>query len=267
MFWKTLEGKAGIITGAGNGIGKETALLFAREGAKVCVADFDEKGGMETVRMILRMGVEAFFQKVDVTKPEEVEAMVKETIKRFGKIHFLVNNAGITEDKSFLKMEKEAHWDPVIAVNQTGVFLCMQAVAKVMVEQAKEEKAETCGAESLGEPDDRSIVNVSSVVSKFGNFGQMNYVATKAAINGMTMVGARELGKYGIRVNSVLPGFILTGMTGKMPPEVLGEMKKKSPLRKLGTPEVVANFYRYLVSKESWFMTGAILSLDGGITI
>lgn len=267
MFWKTLEGRNGIITGAGKGIGRETALLFAREGAKVCVADRDETAGRETVNLILAEGGEAFFQKVDVTKPEEVEAMAKETITRFGKIHFLVNNAGITKDKSFLKMEKEAHWDPVVAVNQTGTFLCMQAVAKVMVEQAKEEIAKTCNAESLGEPDDRSIVNVSSVVSKFGNFGQMNYVATKAAINGMTMVGARELGKYGIRVNSVLPGFILTGMTSKMPPEVLEEMRKKSPLGKLGTPDVVANLYRYLVSNESWFMTGANLSLDGGITI
>lgn len=267
MFWKTLEGRAGIITGAGKGIGRETALLFAKEGARVCVADRDEAAGTETVNMILNAGGQAFFQKVDVINPAEVEAMVKETVARFGKIHFLINNAGITKDKSFLKMEKEAHWDPVVAVNQTGTFLCMQAVAKVMVEQAKEEIAKTCNAESLGEPEDRSIVNVSSVVSKFGNFGQMNYVATKVAINGMTMVGARELGKYGIRVNSVLPGFILTGMTGKMPPEVLEEMRKKSPLGKLGTPEVVANLYRHLVSQESWFMTGAILSLDGGITI
>lgn len=267
MLLRTLEGKSGIITGAGKGIGRETALLFAREGAKICVADRDETAGMETANFILTAGGEAFFQKVDVTKPEEVEAMVKETVVRFGKIHFLINNAGITKDKSFLKMEKEEHWNPVIAVNQTGTFLCMQAVAKVMVEQAKEEIAKICSAGGLGGPEDRSIVNVSSVVSKFGNFGQMNYVATKAAINGMTLVGARELGKYGIRVNSVLPGFILTRMTEKMPPEVLEEMKKKSPLGKLGTPEVVANLYRYLVSRESWFMTGANLSLDGGITI
>ena len=168
---------------------------------------------------------------------------------QFGRIDILVNNAGITADAQLLKMEEDA-WDRVIDVNLKGVFFMTKAVASVM----KEQKSGV-------------ILNASSVVGLYGNFGQTNYAASKFGINGMTKTWAKELGKYHIRVNSVAPGFILTEMTKKMPEKVLKGMEEKVLLKELGTPEDVANAYSFLASDEARYITGTILSVDGGVVI
>ncbi|MFA4935731.1 MAG: 3-oxoacyl-ACP reductase FabG [Candidatus Methanoperedens sp.] len=244
-----LENKVVIITGAGSGIGKETALLFAREGAKVVVADFNEKGGEETIADIKKNGGEAFFAKLDVTNREQAKQMVKLTLEKYGKIDVLINNAGIVQD-AFLSKMTEEQWDKVINVNLKGVFNCSQAVVEVMMNQGN-----------------GVIINTSSIVGLNGNVGQVNYAATKAGLIGMTKTLAKELGKKGIRVNAVAPGFIATPMTSNVPEKILEMMKEKTPLRRLGEPKDVAYAYLYLASDEANFVNGAVLCVDGGLII
>jgi len=243
-----LENKVVIITGAGSGIGKETALLFAKEGARVVVADVNEKGGNETVAEIKKNG-EGFFVKLDVTSREQSKQMVKDTLEKYGRIDILINNAGIVQDALVLKMTEE-QWDKVINVNLKGVFNCIQAVVEVMVNQGN-----------------GVIINTSSIVGLNGNVGQTNYAATKAGLIGMTKTLAKELGKKGIRVNAVAPGFIMTPMTSNVPEKILELMKEKTPLRKLGEPGDVAYAYLYLASDEAKFINGAVLRVDGGLVI
>jgi 3-oxoacyl-[acyl-carrier protein] reductase len=185
---------------------------------------------------------------VDVTDPAGVEHMIEATLEQFGKLDCLVNNAGITDDARLLTMNEE-QWDRVIAVNLKGVYLCTQAGARAMVQQ---------GSGGV-------ILNASSVVGLYGNFGQTNYVASKWGVIGMTKTWCKELGKQGIRVNAVAPGFILTPMTDKMPPKVLEMMVERTPLQRLGSPQDVANAYAFLASDEASFISGAVLSVDGGI--
>ncbi len=244
-----LENKVVIITGAGSGIGKETALLFANEGAKVVVADFNEKGGEETTADIKKNGGEAFFAKLDVTNREQAKQMVKLTLEKYGKIDVLINNAGIVQD-AFLSKMTEEQWDKVINVNLKGVFNCSQAVVEVMMNQGN-----------------GVIINTSSIVGLNGNVGQVNYAATKAGLIGMTKTLAKELGKKGIRVNAVAPGFIATPMTSNVPEKILEMMKEKTPLRRLGEPKDVAYAYLYLASDEANFVNGAVLCVDGGLII
>lgn len=244
-----LNNKVAIITGGGSGIGKETSLLFSEEGAKVVVADIDENGGKETVEEIIEAGGEAFFFKLDVSDREHTITVVKETKEKYGKIDILINNAGITQDALVVKMTEE-QWDRVIDVNLKGVFNCTQAVVGVMIEQGS-----------------GVIINASSVVGLFGNIGQTNYAVTKAGVIGMTKSLAKELGKKGIRVNAVAPGFILTPMTAGVPEKILELMKEKTPLKKLGDPKDVANAYLYLASDEAKYVNGVVLSVDGGLII
>ena len=244
-----LENKVAIITGAGSGIGKETALLFAEKGAKVVVADVNEKGGEETVAEIKKNGGEAFFFKLDVTNREQSKQMTKEILEKYGRIDVLINNAGIVQD-AFLSKMTEEQWDKVINVNLKGVFNCTQAVVEVMMNQGN-------GA----------IINTSSIVGLNGNVGQANYAATKAGLIGMTKTLAKELGKKGIRVNAVAPGFIATPMTSNVPEKILEMMKEKTPLRRLGEPKDVAYAYLYLASDEANFVNGAVLCVDGGLVI
>lgn len=244
-----LENKVAIITGAGSGIGKETALLFAREGAKVIVADLNESNGEETVKELKIAGNEGSFFKLDVSDREQGNQMVRETLDKYGKIDILVNNAGIIQDSLVLKMTED-QWDKVIDVNLKGAFNCIQAVAGPMVEQGS-----------------GVIINTSSIVGLFGNIGQTNYAATKAGLIGMTKSLAKELGKKGIRVNAVAPGFIMTPMTSDLPEKILEVMKSKTPLRKLGEPNDVAYAYMYLASDEAKYISGAVLSVDGGLVI
>lgn len=244
-----LKDKVAIITGGARGIGRETCLLFVREGAKVVVADFDAEAGQVLAQEILHQGGEAFFYQVDVRDSEGTRAMAKQAVEKFGRIDILVNNAGITRDGFLSKVSRE-EWDQVVAVNLTGVFNCTQAVSKYMVEQG-------CGR----------IVSASSVVGLYGNMGQTNYAATKAGVIGMTKSWAKELGPKGITVNAVAPGFIMTDMTAKVPERVLKLMEEKTPLGRAGQTQDVANAYLFLSSDEASFVNGAVLSVDGGLVI
>lgn len=243
-----LQNKVALITGAGNGIGKQTALTFSREGAKVVVADINEDAGRKVVDEILQSDGIATFEMVNVAETEDVVRMVENTVKTYGKIDVLVNNAGIVADARLVKMDLE-QWQRVIDINLKGVFLCGQAVAKVMETQ-----------KSGG-----IILNASSVVGLYGNFGQSNYVATKAGVIGMTKTWARELGKKGIRVNAVAPGFIATDILQSVPEKVIKIMVEKTPIGRMGKPQDIANAYLFLASDEASFITGAVLSVDGGI--
>ena len=243
-----LEGKVAIVTGAASGIGKETALLFSREGAKVVVADIFENGGEETVAEIKKTG-EGFFVKLDVCNREQTKQMVKGTIERYGKIDVLINNAGIAQDALLLKMTEE-QWTRVIDINLKGAFNCAQAVVEVMINQGH-----------------GVIVNVSSVVGLYGNIGQANYAAAKAGLIGLTKALAKELGRKGIRVNAVAPGFTMTPMMANVPDKILQMMREKTPLGKLAEPRDIAYAYLYLASDEARFVNGAVLNVDGGLTI
>ncbi|MBI9050523.1 MAG: glucose 1-dehydrogenase [Anaerolineaceae bacterium] len=250
-----LDGKVALITGGAAGIGKATAQVFAKEGAKVIFCDVSKEMGNEVAAAL---GENAQFNKVDVCNRAEVQQWADEVIAKYGKIDILVNNAGITRDAQFIKMKdgelvkqmSEDAFDLVVSVNLKGVFNCSQAVAPYMVKQKG-----------------GVILNASSVVGLYGNFGQTNYVATKSAVIGMTKVWARELGKYGIRVNAVAPGFIMTEMVAKMPEEVLATMRAKTPLGRLGTPEDIANLYLWLSTEESAYIHGTTISVDGGIVL
>ncbi len=205
--------KVAIITGAGRGIGEATAKKFAAEGAKVVIADINQRDIDRTVNEIKSMGGEATGMIVDVTNQESVHKMVADTVEKYGRLDIIVNNAGITADNTLLKMT-EAEFDRVINVNLKGVYNCGQEATKVMAEQGS-----------------GVILNASSVVGVYGNFGQTNYAATKWGVIGMTKTWAKELGKKGVRVNAVAPGFILTPMTEKMPEKELDLMKDKAPLK------------------------------------
>ena len=250
-----LKGKVALITGGAAGIGKTTAQVFAREGAKVVICDVSEELGGALVKTL---GPDAQFNKVDVCNRAEVQQWVEGVVVKYGKVDILVNNAGITRDSQFIKIKdgelvkqmSEEAFDMVISVNLKGVFNCSQAVAPFMVKQKN-----------------GVILNASSVVGLYGNFGQTNYVATKAGVIGMTKVWARELGKYGIRVNAVAPGFIMTEMVAKMPEEVLAGMRAKTPLGRLGEPEDIANTYLWLSTDEASYINGTTISVDGGIVL
>jgi 3-oxoacyl-[acyl-carrier protein] reductase len=244
-----LKEKVAIITGASGGIGEVTAKKFITEGAKVVIVDLKKEDVDRTVLDLQRIGGEAIGFAADVTKREQVEQFINDTVTHFGRIDVVVNNAGITQDAQLIKMTED-QWDRVIDVNLKGVFNVAQSAAKVMIEQKN-----------------GVILNASSVVGLYGNFGQTNYAATKFGVNGMTKTWARELGKYGIRVNSIAPGFIATSMTQKMPEKVLEMMKNKSPLKRMGSPEDIANGYAYLASDDASFITGAVISIDGGAVI
>lgn len=244
-----LKEKVAIITGASGGIGEVTAKKFITEGAKVVIVNLKKEDVDRTVLDLQRIGGEAIGFAADVTKREQVEQFINDTVTHFGRIDVVVNNAGITQDAQLIKMTED-QWDRVIDVNLKGVFNVAQSAAKVMIEQKN-----------------GVILNASSVVGLYGNFGQTNYAATKFGVNGMTKTWARELGKYGIRVNSIAPGFIATSMTQKMPEKVLEMMKNKSPLKRMGSPEDIANGYAYLASDDASFITGAVISIDGGAVI
>ena len=240
-----LKGKTALITGGANGIGLATTERFAKEGAKIIMWDLSDKG-KDVAERLKKEGSEVLFQNVSVTNKEEVVKAVAEAHRHFGRIDILINNAGITKDRTLLKMSDE-EWDDVIAVNLTGVFNCTRAVAPIMKEQ------------NYGR-----IVSASSNVAIRGNYGQTNYVATKSAIIGVTKVWAMELGRYGITVNCIAPGFIHTAMTDLMPEEVRKQSIPFIPLGKWGYPEDIANGYLYLASDEASFVSGICLTIDGG---
>lgn len=243
---KRLEQKVAVITGGAQGIGKATAEKFACEGATVVIWDINPEKGNAAIADLASQNLSATFLEVNVANFVSVEAAARRTVEQFGRIDILINNAGITRDATLLKMTPE-QWEQVIAVNLTGVFNCVKAVAPFMVEKGY-----------------GRIVNAASVVGLYGNFGQTNYVATKAGVIGMTKVWARELGRKGITVNAVAPGFIETEMIQTVPEKVLSSVRERTPLGRLGRPEEIANAYCFLASDEAAFITGTVLSVDGG---
>jgi len=250
-----LANKVALITGGAAGIGKATAERFAEEGAKVVICDVAEQVGQETAKTI---GRDARFYKMNVTDRAAVQMCVDDIAQKLGRIDVLVNNAGIVRDAQLIKVKdgaltgqmSEADFDLVISINLKGVFNCTQAVAPYMIKQGS-----------------GVILNASSVVGLDGNFGQTNYVATKAGVIGMTKVWARELGRYGIRVNAVAPGFIATDILKAMPEKIIEGMKSHTPLGRMGQPRDIANAYLFLASDEASFITGEVLRVDGGIVV
>jgi 3-oxoacyl-[acyl-carrier protein] reductase len=253
-----LKGKAVIVTGAAAGIGRVTAVAFAREGARVAAWDVSEARGAELVKEIEGSGGEALFAKVDVTDGAAVSQAVGAIAARWKRIDVLVNNAGIVRDAQLVKfkdgtvvstMSDEA-WNSVIDVNLKGVFLCTRAVVPHMI----------AGGGGV-------ILNASSVVGLYGNFGQTNYSATKGGLITMTKTWARELGRYKIRVNAVAPGFIATEILASMPEKVIEGMVARTPLGRMGKPEDIAGTYVWLASDAASFVHGAVISVDGGIVL
>ncbi|MFV9505762.1 MAG: 3-oxoacyl-ACP reductase FabG [Oscillochloridaceae bacterium umkhey_bin13] len=244
-----LKDKVALVTGAGQGIGKLTAMAFAREGARVAVADINMTAAQAVAAEIERADGQAKPIFLDVGRAEAVDAAIQAITNWAGGVDILVNNAGITRDARMQKMSEE-QFDAVIGVNLKGVWLCAKACVPSMV-------ARGGGA----------IINAASVVGIYGNFGQTNYVAAKAGVIGMTKTWARELGPSGIRVNAVAPGFTATEMIATVPEKVLESVREKTPLRRLGRPEDIANAYLFLASDESSFITGVTLSVDGGLIV
>lgn len=244
-----LAGRVALITGAGQGLGKAIALRFAQEGAKVVALDVAPDGINAVAGEIKAAGGEALAVICDVTQRAQVVAAVQAALDAFGQLDILCNNAGITRDARLVKMTEE-QFDQVIAVNLKGVFNMTQAVAPHMVERGY-----------------GRIITTSSVVGLYGNFGQTNYVATKAGVIGMTRVWARELGPKGITANAVAPGFIATDMVKTVPQEVLDKFISMTPARRLGEPEDIANAFLFLASDEASFVNGAVLSVDGGLVL
>jgi 3-oxoacyl-[acyl-carrier protein] reductase len=246
---KRLEGKIAIVTGGASGIGKATVQKFLEEGARVAIWDIDARRGAALLASWPEYESMLRFYEVDTTHLDAAEKAAAQVQEDFGGIHILINNAGITRDASLKKMSTE-QWDQVIAVNLTGVFNCTKAVYPFL--------------ESGGWG---RVISAASVVGLYGNFGQTNYVATKAAVIGMTKVWAREFGRRGITANAVAPGFIHTEMMDTIPESVLAGIREKTPVQRLGRPEEVANAYAFLASEEAAFINGATISVDGGVTI
>ncbi len=240
-----LKDKVAIITGAAKGIGFATAKRFAEEGAKVMIGDMSLDAVKAAADLI--PGAEAYV--MNVTDRDSIQTAVDQIMQRHGRIDVLINNAGITQDARLVKMT-EAQFDAVIDVNLKGVFNCTQLIVPHMLEAGK-------GA----------VVNASSVVGIYGNFGQTNYSATKFGVIGFTKTWARELGAKGVRVNAVCPGFIATEMVKAMPENILKDIERRSWLGRLGTPEEMANVYLFLASDEASYVNGVALEASGGISL
>lgn len=245
-----LENKCAIVTGASRGIGKAIAKKLASLGANI-VLNYrsNEEEALKVQKELLDMGVEVFLYKCDTSDSKAVEQMIKEAKEKFGTIDIMVNNAGINRDSLILRM-KDEDFDSVIDVNLKGVFNCLRGITPIMLRQ------------KFGK-----IVNLSSVIGIIGNAGQVNYAASKAGVIGMTKSLAKEIGSRGITVNAVAPGFISTDMTGSLTEKIKENVKNSVPLKRLGSPEDVANVVAFLVSEEASYITGQVINVDGGMVM
>jgi len=237
-----------IVTGAGRGLGRTIAESLAAAGAKVACVDVDEQTLGEAVKGIRDAGGTAEPITCDVTNAERVAEVVSEVADRWGGLHILVNNAGITRDNLIMRM-KDDQWDLVIAINLRGTFLFTRAATKPMIKGRR-----------------GRIINIASVSGLMGNPGQANYSASKAGVIGLTRTVSRELAGRNITVNAVAPGFIATEMTAKLGDEILSEVRKQIPLGRLGEPQDIADAVLYLASEAAGFITGQVLTVDGGLT-
>ncbi|MGT2492928.1 3-oxoacyl-ACP reductase FabG [Cupriavidus basilensis] len=244
-----LQGRVAIITGAAAGIGFATAQRFAAEGALVMLCDVQEERVRAAAATLAATGATVSAFKVDVTRRDEVDAMVAATLAKHGRIDILVNNAGITKDARLAKMS-EAQFDAVIDVNLKGVFNCAQAVASIMTEQGS-----------------GVILNASSVVGLYGNFGQTNYAASKFGVIGFTKTWARELGPEGVRVNAVCPGFVATEILQTVPEKVLDGMKSSCWPAPLAEPAEIASIYTFLASDDASYVNGVAIEASGGMSL
>ena len=240
-----MKDKVVLITGASGGIGKAIAQKFAVAKAKLALNDIAQA---EEALKALSQELGGKYFLADVSKLEEMEKMVQEIQKEFGRLDVLVNNAGITQDRTLAKMTKE-EWQKVIDIDLTGVFNCSKAALPLII--ANQGK----------------IISISSLVGQRGNFGQTNYAAAKAGIIGFTKALAKEVGRFGVTVNAIAPGFIETRLTENLPPEVKETVKKFTPLGRFGKPEEVANLVFFLASEEANFITGAVVNIDGGLPL
>lgn len=244
-----LQDKVAIITGAGGGIGQATAVKFVREGARIVACDLKRNAVEQTVRLCEENGGEAFGYIADVRDMAGLEAMVDATVARWGRVDCLVNNAGIVMDAQFKNMTEE-QFDSVLDINLKGVYNCTKAVINTML-------AQQSGV----------ILNASSIVGLYGNFGQTNYAASKFGVIGMVKTWARELGRKGIRANAVCPGFVHTSILSSIPDKVLQALEDKVPLGRLARPEEIANTFAFLASDEASYINGAVIEVSGGLTI
>ncbi len=244
-----LQNKVAIVTGAGRGIGQATAVKFAREGAKVVACDLTPEWLEQTVALCRESGGEAFGHVVDVRDIKSLQEMVAATVAKWGRVDCLVNNAGIVSDAQ-LKNMTEDQFDSVIEINLKGVYNCTKAVVDTML-------AQQSGV----------ILNSSSIVGLYGNFGQTNYAASKFGVIGMVKTWARELGRKGIRANAVCPGFIATSILASIPERVLAALEEKVPMGRLGKPEEIANTFAFLASDEASYINGAVIEVSGGLVI
>ena len=276
----SIFGRTAVITGAASGIGRACALRLASRGARVILFDLDDQGLEETQAMILRdnASAEISIDRLDVSDRASVNETFESVVAQHGTPKILVNSAGITRD-NLLHRISESDWDTVLNVNLKGTFLLTQIASKYMIQDIQQQSRALCAGGTLelrrGEfVDSRSplevetfspsIINISSIVGKIGNFGQTNYAASKSGVVGITKTTARELGRYGIRVNAIQPGFIRTPMTDMVPEKVMQSMLRQIPLGRMGTPDEIAGTVEFLASQDSSYLTGAVLEVSGG---
>ncbi|MFH0948257.1 MAG: 3-oxoacyl-[acyl-carrier-protein] reductase [Elusimicrobiota bacterium] len=248
MCEQKLKDKVAVITGGAQGIGRAIAEKLANEGAKIIIVDVMEEAAKKTADELSKdKNVETLALKVDVSSSQETEEMIKKTVEKFGKVDIMINNAGITRDNLLIRMSDD-EWDKVILINLKGVFNCSKAAAKIMMKQR------------FGK-----MVNIASVVGLMGNAGQVNYSASKGGVIALTKTLARELSSRNINVNAVAPGFIKTAMTDKLPEDARKKLTDLIPLARLGEPQDVANIVAFLCTDESSYITGEVISVNGGM--
>jgi len=244
-----LENKVVLVTGGAQGIGKEIALAFAEAGAQLIICDVNQEVLNQAAEEIKNKGKDVLAVSANVTKAADVDEVVRKSLDKFQRIDILVNNAGITRDNLLVRMSED-DWDLVLSVNLKGVFLFTKAVARPMMKQRE-----------------GRIINIASIIGLMGNAGQANYAASKGGVIALTKTTAKELAKRNINVNAIAPGFIETAMTDKLPEDVRNEMLKVIPLQRFGLPRDVANAALFLASEHAGYITGQVITVDGGMVM